>query len=241
MVFLGIKTYIKEAIKLQNNYPNDCNIWNLVRFFPKWQTSLCHKSNPLKDEKPWITFSAIDFLEKTLTKEMRVYEYGMGGSTLFFAKRVKEIVSVEHDETWFDLVKESINKKEYNNWEGYLIEAEVSVDNINIDPCNPNFYTSDDKNFTGKIFKKYAMSIDKYPDQYFDLVLIDGRARPSCFKHAYKKVKNGGIIMLDNTDRDYYLIHINAIIGKDTKMLDFPGFCPYLTHISKTSVWILNV
>ncbi|BFM39484.1 hypothetical protein [Synechocystis sp. LKSZ1] len=240
MFFWGIKTYIKESIKLKNDYPDYFNFWDLVKLFPKWRTNLNGKSNPLKDEQPWITFLAIDFLEKNLNKDMRVYEYGMGGSTLFFAKRVKEIISVEHDKKWFNLVEENIKKKGYSNWKGYLIEAETSVKNVDINASDPDSYTSEDENFKERTFKNYAMSIDNYPDQYFDLVLIDGRARPSCFKHAYKKVKSGGIIMLDNSDRDYYLIYINKIVPKNIVSVDFPGFCPYLSSLSKTSAWIFD-
>jgi hypothetical protein len=49
---------------------------------------------------PWWTYSFIDFIEKRLTKDLRVFEYGCGNSTTWFSKRVSEMISVEHDSLW---------------------------------------------------------------------------------------------------------------------------------------------
>lgn len=51
---------------------------------------------------PWLTYPFIHFLEGRLDKEFRLFEYGSGQSTLYFAKRVKKVVSVEHDRDWYD-------------------------------------------------------------------------------------------------------------------------------------------
>ena len=49
---------------------------------------------------PWITYPAIDWLGKRLVKEHRVFEYGSGHSTLWYARHVSEVVAVEHDFEW---------------------------------------------------------------------------------------------------------------------------------------------
>jgi len=49
---------------------------------------------------PWITYPAIDFIGRRVRPEMSVFEYGCGASTLWWASRVKEVVSCEHDEAW---------------------------------------------------------------------------------------------------------------------------------------------
>ncbi|MEJ5961236.1 FkbM family methyltransferase [Pedobacter immunditicola] len=53
---------------------------------------------------PWVTYSFIDFIKDRLNKEQKVFEYGSGSSTLFYAKRVSKVVSVEHDENWFNKI-----------------------------------------------------------------------------------------------------------------------------------------
>lgn len=54
---------------------------------------------------PWYTYSAIDFLEPRLTKNHRVFEYGCGYSTLWFANRVGSVVAVEDSMEWAQIVK----------------------------------------------------------------------------------------------------------------------------------------
>lgn len=63
------------------------------------------------DPLPWVTYSFIDFIKERLKKEQRVFEYGSGSSTLFYAQRVARVVSVEHDENWF---KKIVNTKPEN-------------------------------------------------------------------------------------------------------------------------------
>ncbi len=57
---------------------------------------------------PWMTYSAISFLEKRLTSEMSVFEYGSGNSTLWWAEHAKKVVSCEHDKSWYQRMKQLI-------------------------------------------------------------------------------------------------------------------------------------
>jgi len=54
---------------------------------------------------PWLTYPAIALLETRIKPEFEVFEYGSGGSTLWWAKRVNRIVSCEHDESWGNQVR----------------------------------------------------------------------------------------------------------------------------------------
>jgi len=65
-----------------------------------------NNGNPL----PWMTYSAIHFFEKRINKDMTVFEYGCGNSTLWWAKRVKNIVSCEHDKAWYDTMNNKISQ-----------------------------------------------------------------------------------------------------------------------------------
>lgn len=68
------------------------------------QASIDAQGEPL----PWVTYPAIEFLRRRLRADMSVFEYGSGGSTLWWAKRVSEVVSVEHDRSWFEKLSSSI-------------------------------------------------------------------------------------------------------------------------------------
>jgi hypothetical protein len=59
------------------------------------------------EELPWVTYSFIDFIKPRLNNSMRVFEYGSGSSTLFYARRVNKVVSVEHDKNWYDKIRSS--------------------------------------------------------------------------------------------------------------------------------------
>ncbi|GIV40528.1 MAG: hypothetical protein KatS3mg033_2328 [Thermonema sp.] len=49
---------------------------------------------------PWFTYSAYLFLDPRLQAHFRVFEYGSGSSTLYFAQKVAQVYSVEHHPSW---------------------------------------------------------------------------------------------------------------------------------------------
>lgn len=57
---------------------------------------------------PWLTYPLISFLEKKLVKEMSVFEYGCGNSTLWWSKRTSYVVACEHDQQWYEKVRQQI-------------------------------------------------------------------------------------------------------------------------------------
>ena len=56
---------------------------------------------------PWLSDEATQYLENLLTPDMEVLEFGAGGSTLWFASRVKHVTSFEHDPDWQYVVKKN--------------------------------------------------------------------------------------------------------------------------------------
>lgn len=59
------------------------------------------------NELPWVTYSFIDFIRPRLNNTLRVFEYGSGSSTLFYARLVRNVVSVEHDKAWYEKILSS--------------------------------------------------------------------------------------------------------------------------------------
>jgi len=194
----------------------------------RWLRSLLPGHSPLYDEVPWITFRAIDWLDTYLKPNMRVFEYGAGGSTLFLAKHVQHVVSVEHDEGFYELVKEILAKRGITNCELLLHKPE---------PCETSSlgFASYQTKYKGLCFESYVKAIDNCPNQSLDLVVIDGRARMACFERALSKVKPGGAIMLDNSDRPSYAQAAN-LMG-EVSQLDLAGITPWNLQVSQTSVW----
>jgi predicted O-methyltransferase YrrM len=197
----------------------------------RWLRSMLPGHSPLHDEVPWITFRAIDWLDRYLTPEMSVFEYGAGGSTLYFAKRVRSVVSVEHDEGFFKWVQEILARRALDNCQLMLHTPQPCTDS------SQPFASYQDK-YRGQCFESYVRAIDGYPDRSFDLVLVDGRARLACVKQAIAKLKPGGALMLDNTDRPAYAPAGRLLNG--ARHSEFPGLTPWNLEVSQTSVWQLQ-
>jgi len=62
---------------------------------------------------PWLPYPFIAFIEERLNKNLIMFEYGMGNSTLYFANYIQKLVSVEHDKEWYEIV----NKNSFSNAE----------------------------------------------------------------------------------------------------------------------------
>jgi hypothetical protein len=58
--------------------------------------SIDAEGNPI----PWITYPAMDYLRGLDFRRQRLFEFGAGHSTLFWAQRFREVTSVEHDGDW---------------------------------------------------------------------------------------------------------------------------------------------
>jgi hypothetical protein len=58
---------------------------------------------------PWYTYPAVEFLKYLDTHDKFIFEYGSGNSSLFWANKSKNVISVENDEKWFKMVLKNKN------------------------------------------------------------------------------------------------------------------------------------
>ncbi len=61
---------------------------------------------------PWLNYPFINFISERLHKNLNIFEYGSGQSTLFWAERLKSVHSVEHEKVWFNKVESTLGKKD---------------------------------------------------------------------------------------------------------------------------------
>jgi hypothetical protein len=75
-----------------------------------WMLSLKENKpvNQAGDPIPWMNYPVISLLEERLTNDLNLFEYGSGYSTLFYAKRVRKVTSVEYDQKWFQVVNSQV-------------------------------------------------------------------------------------------------------------------------------------
>jgi len=57
----------------------------------------------------------------------------------------------------------------------------------------------------------------------FNLIIVDGRKRVKCIKHSISKLSEDGIIILDDSQRDYYKEGIDFLINRGFKHIYFSG------------------
>ena len=123
----------------------------------------------LHPDWPWLTRDAILLLEKLLTPDDIGLEFGSGRSTIWFAKRVKRLISIEHDAKWFTFINEQLRRSSLTNVEYYLKKESEYLD----------------------IFKNI-------PNNSIDFVLVDGLFRDICALKSLPIIKNGGLLIIDN-------------------------------------------
>lgn len=195
---------------------------------------------PLRDEVPSTNLRAIKFLDQTLTPQMTVFEWGSGGSTLFFAKRCQQVTCVEHQAEFYHFMTDKLTEKQIDNVTPILAEPTRYSKFIDLTAPHPLVtYQSSRDELKSYVFTDYARVIDEFPDGHFDLVLVDGRARVSCLFHGISKVRPGGMLMLDDSHRLEYKAAI-AEMNKHYPVQHFSGVRPYHPRMSaatRISLW----
>lgn len=105
-----LRTTLHFALKLLNVFSlyslRRSGFLNDVGWFKSFEAgmSIDSKSAPI----PWITYSALNFLEKRTHNNMVIFEYSCGNSTLWWASRTKKLVSCEHNRLWYEKMKQQI-------------------------------------------------------------------------------------------------------------------------------------
>ncbi len=154
-----------------------------MRSFKHWTASYVYSRSKdigwrlVHPGRPWLTPTAIRFLEGWLKPGHTVFEWGAGRSTLWFARRVQNVVTVEHDPVWFLKIRSEVSHLKLNNVEILFIAD-------NQDPISPMHYVG--------AFKQVARQCD--------LVLVDGIHRELCALAALNEVKPGGLLLVDNAN-----------------------------------------
>jgi hypothetical protein len=142
----------------------------------------------------WKDGSVAEFLSDHLPDDPFVFEWGPGASTIWLLKRGAFVVAVEHDEQWMNLRE----KLPGDNWFLHLrVYGGPSAHSLN-DPLGYAGTFGQKRDFEG-----YVRLIEQYPP-CFDLIHVDGRARPGCITAARKRVRPGGWILLHDSERDHY-------------------------------------
>jgi predicted O-methyltransferase YrrM len=120
---------------------------------------------------PWLTKDAVRFLDQSLKPTDVGLEFGSGRSSIWFAQRIKHLISVEDNQEWFARVTGLISQERLNEKIDYRFRQQ-----------------KDD----------YVTEASNVPDASIDFCLVDGSHRDDCAIRVIPKVRSGGMVVVDN-------------------------------------------
>jgi predicted O-methyltransferase YrrM len=140
-------------------------------------------------ERPWIVPAAIGWLRRRIRSDWSILELGSGRSTVWFARRAGRVISLEDNEYWYPRTKERLEQAGLANVDYRLRTVE-----------------------------DFPKEVGSLADDAFDLVVVDFLEAPTvtridCLKPAMKKVRPGGLLLLDDSDRPGYAEAYELLVG----------------------------
>lgn len=128
-------------------------------------------------ELPWWPFTAVEAIEALLQPDWHVVEFGSGMSTLWLARRVAHLLSIEDDPDWYAHIAARLREEGLDN-ATYAFRRDSA------------YY-----------------DLATVAEGSVDLAVVDGTARWKCVEAVLPKMREGGYIYLDNSDADKDLRH----------------------------------
>lgn len=138
----------------------------------------------------------------------------------------------------------SFNVFEYGSGNSTLWFAQKAASVVSIEH-SPEFYElikKKLKSYQNVTYQLIALS-DNYSkkildyNQEFHVVIIDGRDRIECTKNSVHSLRDDGVIIWDNSDREKYQEAYDFLKNKGFKKIDFKGLGP-IGHIEwQTSIF----
>ncbi len=172
---------------------------------------------PLALGLPWFSWPAIEFLNDHIRPGMDVFEYGGGGSTVFFASRGAKVVTVEDQPSWARRIRSALE----------AAGVDAVIRNAEADLSRPEGFGA----------STYLHALDRP----YDIVAIDGpemetpaQLRPLCFDHAQSHVRSGGLIVLDDAWR--YDGRLPQSCAREHRV--FEGVGPGRLGVTRTDVYV---
>jgi hypothetical protein len=120
--------------------------------------------------------------EGILKRGDTMVECGSGRSTMWFAGKVKKLISIENHEGWYNEVKLRLQK--------------ANILNVDYRYVNYSFEGVQDDS-------EYVEVICQLADNSVDVCLVDGGPRSYCAIAVIGKLKSGGILIIDDSQVCY--------------------------------------
>lgn len=140
-------------------------------------------------DAPWLCPGAIEFCEQHLTRDMIGLEFGSGRSTAWFAKRLGRLTSIEHDRAWYERVRQKLAQRGCDNVDYRFVPLDLSW--------------REGEPWERRPLPAYVAVLDDFADGSLDFVVVDGHYRTLCIRQALSKLKQGGMLLIDDVGMWY--------------------------------------
>ena len=179
--------------------------WTLV-------PALVARLSPLESEPaPWYVPSSLRFLETELKAVWHVFEVGAGTSTMWWSKRAARVQALESDPAWHAKTARALSS--------------AGRSNVDLRLASPDDFSS---------------FLAGMRDASFDLIAVDGSERfpgQRCesVAAAISKIRPGGFLLLDDSDRPSYAPARQLLAGWTARR--FTGFKARPVVLSETTIY----
>ena len=173
-----------------------------------WRSAMSTRAlSPNGHALPWYTYPAIDFLSQRDLRGKRVLEFGGGQSTLWWAQRASEVLTIEEDEAWYRQLLTQVP--------GNVDLRHVAADTRTRD------------------ISAVKAILDAHKAAPFDVIVVDGHLRREATALAFSHLAPTGALILDNAEG--YGFH-EEVSTRPCQRVDFFGFAPGVSRRHCTSL-----
>lgn len=157
---------------------------------------------------PWYTYPAIDFLRFRNFQSRSILEFGGGQSSVWWAKRARNVLTLEGDPAWFERIRTQMPE----NVKLVLVPMPDVRTNV----------------------EAVARVLETQENPRFDVAVIDGLYRREMVDFALKYRSADGVVICDNSDG--YGFH-ERLQDSGLSRVDFHGNAPGLALPNVTSMY----
>jgi predicted O-methyltransferase YrrM len=162
---------------------------------------------------PWLNEHALRFLLALPMAGWHVFEWGLGLGTPWWAERVLPggtVLSIEHDPRWIARMIGEL----FGNCT--VLQRKL----VRHHDC------------------PYVQAIDEARGAEYDCIIVDGRNRVLCTVAAIPRVRKGGYLILDNSDRGRYAPAIRAMRAAGMRLVHRSPVVKRVAYQSwETQIW----
>lgn len=134
--------------------------------------------------EPWYTNPAMDRVKQMDLSDKIVFEYGLGASTIWWAKKAKMVVGVDHSTDW-------------------LMKVDLELCDRGIE-TKTRLYSVDTHEGDSSATRDLYVTIHNAEEKP-NIVIVDGVHRYECAEYAVKVLKPE-ILIIDNHQQDYVFL-----------------------------------